>query len=473
MIHIFDKYVSVVNETDPIKYTGVVKRVRGMLIESTGPQAVIGEVCQIILSRGNIPVYAEVVGLDGTTVQLMSYSDIQGIEIGCMVIASGSVLSVPVGDMLLGRVLDPLGKAADSKGEIVSPLHYPVIASPPDPMKRRPISERIVTGVRSIDGLLAVGRGQRLGIFAGSGVGKSTLLGMIARNTNADINVIALIGERGREVVDFIENDLGPEGLKRSVVIVATSDQSPIARIRGAYVATAVAEYFRDQGKDVMLMFDSVTRFAKAQREIGLAIGEPPATRGYTPSVFETLPKLLERSGTSDKGSITGFYTVLVDGDDMDEPIADAVRGILDGHIILSRKLAQRYHYPAVDVLASISRLANRVSGPVSKKAAGYIRRLMAVYSESEDMINVGAYQKGSNPAIDEAISHHDKIETFLNQEVSDPATISTTLKAMALVSDMEIPEEEALIHGPGAHHKYNATAESADIYEQSDWQDG
>jgi len=472
MIDIFDKYVSTVEETDPIKYTGVVNRVRGMLIESNGPQAVIGEVCQILLSRGNIPVFAEVVGLDGTTVQLMSYSDVQGIEIGCAVIASGSVLSVPVGDMLLGRVLDALGKAADNKGEVVSSRHYPVIAAPPDPMKRKPISERIVTGVRAIDGLLAVGRGQRLGIFAGSGVGKSTLLGMIARNTNADVNVIALIGERGREVVDFIENDLGPEGLKRSVVIVATSDQAPIARIRGAYVATAVAEYFRDQGKDVMLMFDSVTRFAKAQREIGLAIGEPPATRGYTPSVFEMLPKLLERSGTSDKGSITGFYTVLVDGDDMDEPISDTVRGILDGHIILSRKLAQKYHYPAIDILGSISRLANRVSGPVTKKAVGYVRRLMAVYSESEDMINVGAYQKGSNPAIDEAILHHDKIEKFLNQEVSDPAPITGTIKSLGEVADMAIPDEEVALHGSGTHHKYASASESADKYEQNDWQE-
>lgn len=472
MIDIFDKYVSAVEETDPIKYTGIVTCVRGMLIESNGPQAVVGEVCQIILSRGNEPVFAEVVGLEGTTVQLMSYSDVQGIEIGCMVIASGSVLSVPVGDALLGRVLDAMGKSYDGKGEVVAPLHYPAIASPPDPMKRRPISERIVTGVRAIDGLLAVGRGQRLGIFAGSGVGKSTLLGMIARNTNADVNVIALIGERGREVVDFIENDLGPEGLKRSVVVVATSDQSPISRIRGAYVATAVAEYFRDQGKDVMLMFDSVTRFAKAQREIGLAIGEPPATRGYTPSVFETLPKLLERSGTSDKGSITGFYTVLVDGDDMDEPISDAVRGILDGHIILSRKLAQKYHYPAIDVLASISRLANRVSGAVTKKAAGYLRRLMAVYTEAEDMINVGAYQKGSNPAIDEAIARHEKIESFLNQEVSDPAPIHATLDAMGKLADMEIPKEEYLFPGPGAPHKYPEAQKAPDAVEQGDWQE-
>lgn len=472
MIDIFDKYRTAVEETDPIKYTGIVSRVRGMLIESNGPQAVVGEICQIILSRGNDPVYAEVVGLSGTTVQLMSFADVNGIEIGCTVIASGTVLSVPVCDMLLGRVLDSLGRAADGLEEVVSPVHYPAIASPPDPMKRRPIEDRIVTGVRSLDSLLAVGRGQRLGIFAGSGVGKSTLLGMIARNTNADVNVIALIGERGREVVDFIRNDLGPEGLKRSVVIVATSDQSPLARIRGAYVATAVAEYFRDQGKDVMLMFDSVTRFAKAQREIGLAIGEPPATRGYTPSVFETLPKLLERSGTSDKGSITGFYTVLVDGDDMDEPISDTVRGILDGHVVLSRRLAQRYHYPAIDVLASVSRLANRVSGAVTKKAAGYIRRLMAVYDEAEDMIHVGAYQKGTNPAIDEAIAHHDKIETFLCQDVTDPAPISDTLARMGEVADMKIPEEEATAHGPGSHAKFIPASESADRYEQNEWQE-
>ncbi|MCD1653237.1 FliI/YscN family ATPase [Treponema zuelzerae] len=472
MIDLFNKYVEAVEEADPIKYTGSIIRVKGMLLESRGPQAVIGEVCLIHLSRGNDPVFAEVVGLDGTTVQLMSYDDIQGIEVGCKVTASGSVLTVPVGNMLLGRVLNAMGKAADQGDEIVSSLRYPVIASPPDPMKRRPISDRIVTGVRAIDGLLAVGRGQRLGIFAGSGVGKSTLLGMISRNTNADINVIALIGERGREVVDFIENDLGPEGLKRSVVVMATSDQSPVARIRGAYVATAIAEYFRDQGKDVMLMFDSVTRFAKAQREIGLAIGEPPATRGYTPSVFETLPRLLERSGTSDKGSITGFYTVLVDGDDMDEPISDTVRGILDGHIILSRKLAQKYHYPAIDVLASISRLANRVSGPVTRKAVGYIRRMMAIYAESEDMINVGAYQKGSNPSIDEAISNHSNIEGFLTQEVSDPAPILDTLNRLGAVSSMQIPDDEKTLHGPGASQKYVQSSESAQAYDQSDWED-
>ena len=444
MIDIFEKYRTAVEELDPIRYTGVVTRVRGMLIESSGPQVVVGEVCQIMLSRGHAPIFAEVVGLDGGTVQLMSYGDVQGIEIGCTVIASGSVLSVPVGKHLLGRVLNAMGKAADDGPEILSSVHYPALASAPDPMKRTTITRRIVTGVRALDGLLAVGRGQRLGIFAGSGVGKSTLLGMIARNTNADVNVIALIGERGREVVDFIKNDLGPEGLKRSVVVAATSDQSPIARIRGAYVATAIAEYFRDQGNDVMLMFDSVTRFAKAQREIGLAIGEPPATRGYTPSVFELLPKLLERSGTSDKGSITGFYTVLVDGDDMDEPISDTVRGILDGHVILSRKLAQKHHYPAIDVLSSISRLANRVSGAKSREAAARIRRMMAVYDDAEDMIAVGAYQKGSNPAIDESMEHHPKIENFLCQEVGDTAPIGETLAQLAAVADIEIPPEEA-----------------------------
>ena len=290
-------------------------------------------------------------------------------------------------------------------------------------------------------------------------------MGMIARNTSADVNVIALIGERGREVNDFLEHDLGPEGLKHSVVVTATSDTSPLARIRGAYTATAIAEYFRDQGKDVMLLFDSVTRFAKAQREISLAIGEPPATRGYTPSVFEVLPKLLERSGTSAKGSITGFYTVLVDGDDMDEPISDAVRGILDGHIVLNRKLAQRGHYPAIDVLGSISRLANRVAGECSKKAAQYMRKLMAVYAEAEDMIQVGAYQKGSNPAIDEAIEHHDKIETFLQQEVNDPAPIEKTLEQLSAITHIDIPTEESFQAGAGAAKKYLMPSEAADLY--------
>ncbi len=448
MKNILDKYLSTVKRTDTIHYTGHVTAVRGMLIESRGPQSVMGEICTIRVSnkddeRGYTPVLAEVVGLHDTTVQLMAYGETKGIELGCDVIASGSVLQVGVGNELLGRVIDATGRACDNKGELITDVWYPAVASPPPAMERKQITQRIVTGVRSIDSLLAVGKGQRLGIFAGSGVGKSTLLSMIARNTNADVNVIALIGERGREVIDFLQRDLGEEGLKRSVVVSATSDQSPIARLRGAYVATAVAEYFRDQGKDVMLMFDSVTRFAHAQREIGLAAGEPPAQRGYPPSVFELMPKLLERSGTSQKGTITAFYTVLVDGDDMDEPISDKVRGTLDGHIVLSRKLAQAYHYPAVDVLASISRLANRVSGPKTKDACGIIRKHMAVYAESEDLITVGAYQKGSNPQIDEAIDKHPAIEEFLIQEENDPSPVSNTLKRLGKLAGIEIPPEE------------------------------
>ena len=440
---IFTKYMERVEQTETVHYIGSVIRVRGKLVESRGPQAVIGEICKIAIPSAGTHVLAEVVGLYDTTVQLMAYGDTKGIEIGCTVTASGSVLQVAVGRQLLGRVLDAVGKAYDKKGEIAASTFYPAIASPPDPLDRTPVNKRIVTGVRAIDSLLAVGKGQRLGIFSGSGVGKSTLLGMIARNTNADVNVIALIGERGREVVDFLQRDLGEDGLKRSVVVVATSDQSPIARLRGAYTATAVAEYFRDQGKDVMLMFDSVTRFARAQREIGLAIGEPPAQRGYTPSVFETLPKLLERSGTSQKGSITGFYTVLVDGDDMDEPVSDTVRGILDGHIVLNRKLAQAYHFPAIDVLASISRLSKRVTGPQTQKAVAAIRRSMAAYAQSEDMITVGAYQKGSNAEVDAAIELHPAIENFLMQEEAEKTTIEKTLTDFGKLAGIEIPADE------------------------------
>jgi flagellum-specific ATP synthase len=345
--------------------------------------------------------------------------------------------------MLLGRVLDAMGNPVDDKGSVASTSVYPALTNPPDPLKRKRVTERITTGVRAIDGLLAIGKGQRMGIFSGSGVGKSTLLGMIARNTTADVNVVALIGERGREVNDFIENDLGPEGLARSVLVVTPSNSPPLSRLRGAYVATAIAEYFRDQGKDVMLLFDSVTRYARAMREIGLAIGEPPAQRGFPPSMFDQMPKLLERSGTSDKGSITGFYTVLVDGDDMDEPVADTVRGILDGHIVLSRDLAQSYHYPAIDVLQSVSRLASHVCGPATKDAAGEIRRNMAAYARAEDLINVGAYHAGSNPEIDEAIEKHVPIKDFLIQDVDEPSTLEETLSGMAGITGVDIPEEE------------------------------
>ena len=453
MNSIFSKYIETMGNTDPIKCVGHIIRVQGLLIESRGPQAIIGEICRIEINpyqqNSKTFIQAEVVGLRDEIVQLMAYGETGGIEIGCRVIASGASLDVAVSAKLLGRVLNHLGKPIDGRGEIDSLIRYPALANPPDPYRRPRIKERISTGIRAIDGLLAVGRGQRLGIFSGSGVGKSTLLGMIARNTSADVNVIALIGERGREMNEFIANDLGSEGLARSVIVVTPSNSPPLARLRGAYVAQAVAEYFRDQGMDVMLLFDSLTRFARAQREIGLASGEPPATRGYPPSMFDSMPKLLERSGASEKGTITGFYTILVDGDDMDEPVSDTVRGILDGHLILSRNLAQRYHYPAIDVLASISRLANTVSGPQTKKAAGALRRLLADYADSEDLINVGAYKMGSNAKIDEAISRLEDIEKFLIQAVEEKSTVPETLKKLGEIVDISIPQDEMEVYIP------------------------
>jgi flagellum-specific ATP synthase len=446
-LEMMSKYLETAEKTDPVKCSGHIVKVQGLLIESRGPQAVIGEMCRIEVPKGRGIIHAEVVGLRDDTVQLMAYEETDGIEVGCRVVASGSRLEVPVSDKLLGRILDCMGNPVDGKGGIDAVFRYPALANPPDAASRPRILRRLSTGVRSIDGLLTIGRGQRMGIFAGSGVGKTTLLGMIARNTNADVNVVALIGERGRELNDFIANDLGPGGLARSVLVATPSNSPPLARLRGAYVATAVAEYFRDQGLDVMFLFDSVTRFARAQREIGLASGEPPATRGYTPSVFDSMPKLLERSGNSEKGSITGFYTVLVEGDDMDEPIADTVRGILDGHIVLSRRLAQAYHYPAVDVLESVSRLMPKVSGPVTNKAAGYIRRLMADYAGAEDLINVGAYHGGTNPAIDEAIVKRQAIESLLVQEVEEKSSMAETLKMIAGIAGMEIPPQEIGIY--------------------------
>jgi flagellum-specific ATP synthase len=440
---LIEKYLETAEQVDPIKCVGRVVKVQGLLIESLGPAAIIGEVCRIEAPRGRGVIHAEVVGLRNEIVQLMAYEELEGIEVGNRVIASGRRLEVTVSPELLGRVLDSMGRAADGRGNIASPVRYPVIANPPEPLKRKRVTQRISTGVKAIDGFLTAGRGQRLGIFSGSGVGKSTLLGMIARNTNADVNVIALVGERGREVNDFIENDLGPGGLARSVLVVTPSNSPPLARLRGAYTATAVAEYFRDQGMDVMLLFDSVTRFARAQREIGLAAGEPPATRGYPPSMFDSMPKLLERCGASDRGTITGFYTILVDQDDMDEPVADTIRGILDGHIVLSRALARRNHYPAIDVLASISRLAPVVSGPVTNKAAGLIRRLMAVYAKAEDLINVGAYHAGTNPAVDEAAAKREAIENFLIQSVDEPSSLADTLRMMGEIAGMTIPPEE------------------------------
>ncbi|MFP4068155.1 MAG: FliI/YscN family ATPase [Spirochaetaceae bacterium] len=423
----FDKYQAVIEKTETIKQIGRVERVQGLLIRSLGPQAFVGELCRIAIPRVERTVWAEVVGVHGRHVDLMPFTETDGIEVGAAVVGTGETLSVAVSDKLLGRVLDGRGRPIDGKGDIGSAEFQSIFNTPPDVLERETINDQIVTGIRAIDGLVAAGKGQRLGVFSGSGVGKSTLIGMIARNTNADVNVIALIGERTREVKDFIRNDLGAEGLARSVVVVSTSNTPPLARLRGAFVAVSVAEYFRERGKNVMLLFDSVTRFARAQREIGLAAGEPPATRGFPPSVFSLLPRLLERCGTSDQGTVTGFFSILVEGDDLDEPISDAVRGILDGHIVLSRRLAQRSHYPAIDVLGSVSRLATKVQRPQVQEATNYVRRMMATYAESEDLINVGAYQRGSNREVDEAIDRIPQINAFLRQRIDEKAPLPDT----------------------------------------------
>lgn len=438
----FSKYIKTVEDFDPIAYIGYVSAVTGKQIVSNGPVARIGEICTIKFKNGK-EIFAEVVGLDKKQVLLTPYGDTEGIEIGCEVVGSGKTLQVPVGMSLLGRTIDATGKPCDGLGELLPETYYPALNVPTDPMKKKPINRRITTGVRSIDAMLTCGKGQRIGIFAGSGVGKSTLLGMIARNTDAEINVVGLIGERNREVLDFINNDLGKEGMKRSVVVVATGDQPAICRLRAAYVCTAIAEYFRDQGKDVFMMVDNVTRFAKAQLEIGIANGEPPTASGYPASVYSMIPALMERTGTSDKGTITAFYAVLVDGDDMDDPIADCVRGVLDGHIVLSRKLASAYHYPAVDVLPSISRLQRRVTGPFTKKAYARIRGLMATYQNNALMINSGMYTKGDSAAIDEAIDKYDEIEEFLKQDEYEKCTMEDTLNKLGVVSGIEIPKEE------------------------------
>lgn len=427
-----DKYTKALQNKQLLCFKGQVTKVVGLTIESNGPETRIGELCRIINPRMGKEVLAEVVGFRDKSVLLMPLGEMAGIAPGNRVIAAGRELSVSIGEGLLGRVLDGLGNPIDGKGRILTSGFYPVDNMPPNPMTRPRIQQVLPLGVKCIDSLLTVGKGQRMGIFAGSGVGKSTLIGMIARNTKADINVIALIGERGREVRDFLERDLQEEGLKRSVVVVATSDQPALIRKTGAMVATAIAEYFRDQGKDVLLLMDSLTRFSMAQREIGLSVGEPPVSRGYTPSVFSIMPKLLERSGTSDKGSITGLYTVLVDGDDMTEPITDTARSILDGHIVLSRQMAHRNHYPAVDVLGSISRVMSDIVGDAHKKTAGEIRKNLAVYREAEDLINVGAYVKGSNAEIDRAIEVIQGINAFLTQETDERFNFQTTLELMS-----------------------------------------
>ena len=427
----FDYVYSVLDDIVTIKPKGKISKIVGLTIESEGPPAEISEICVIKSSKNPKTVLAEVVGFRDKTMILMPLGDMEDLGPGWDVEATGKKLTTPVGTELLGRVLDGLGSPIDDKGPLNTKLRYPIFNDPPNPVERPVISKPLPMGIKAIDALLTCGVGQRLGIFAGSGVGKSTLLGMIARNTKADINVIALVGERGRELNSFINKDLGEEGLKRSVIVVSTSEKPPLVRTRAAFTATAIAEYFRDQGANVLLMRDSVTRFAMAQREVGLAAGEPPVTRGYTPSVYATLPKLLERAGTSSKGTITGIYTVLVDGDDLNEPISDAVRGILDGHIVLSRELANRNHYPAIDVMASISRLMSDIVNPHHKKLAGKVKNILSVYKEAEDLINIGAYVKGNNPQIDEAIKYIDKIENFLLQEVSEKLDFDETLKAL------------------------------------------
>jgi flagellum-specific ATP synthase len=426
-----EHYISILDDFQPIKKHGKVVQVIGLTIESKGPNARIGEICFLYPSLNEQPIEAEVVGFKENHVLLMPLQDISEIGPGCLVVATGKPMQIKVGTSILGKVLDGRGNLLNNEGFPKGLKNYSTNNSPPNPLTRPRISKQMEVGVRTIDGLLTVGQGQRIGIFAGSGGGKSTLMGMIARNTEAEINVIALIGERGREVRDFIERDLGPEGLKRSVVVVATSDQPPLQRIKGALTATAIAEYFREQGKNVMLMMDSVTRFAMAQREVGLAIGEPPTSKGYTPSVFALLPKLLERSGTSDKGSITAFYTVLVDGDDMNEPIADAVRGILDGHIVLDRKLAQKGQFPAINLLASVSRVMNEIVSEEHQHAAREFKRFLASYEASEDLINIGAYKKGSNKEIDQAIKLQPFIQEFLRQGVYEQPTLSETLQLL------------------------------------------
>lgn len=411
-----EKYRQLLNKSYE-EHLGKVVKVVGLTVESIGPDAKLNDLCEIHVKGSDHVVKADVVGFRDDRVLLMPYGNVDGVGLGSKVVNTKAPLQVPVSNEMLGATLNGLGDPIDGSEYEISDC-YSVEAEPPDPLKRQLIDEVLPLGVKAVDGLITVGKGQRIGIFAGSGVGKSTLMGMFARNTKADINVIALIGERGREVREFIERDLGEDGMKRSVVVVATSDKPALIRKKAAQTATAIAEYFRDQGKDVLLMMDSLTRFSMAQREIGLASGEPPVSRGYPPSVYSEMPKLLERAGKASKGSITGLYTVLVDGDDFNEPITDTARGILDGHIMLSRKLGHKNHYPAIDILQSISRVMSSIVGKDHKEAAGKLKNVLATYNEAEDLINIGAYKSGSNPEIDYAISKIKEVNEFLMQDV-------------------------------------------------------
>ncbi len=415
------RYEHILKRVNPIRVNGKVSEIVGLMVEGNGPAASIGDVCGIVPVNGELPLEAEVVGFKSGRVLLMPLESIQGLGPGCKILSMGRKASIGVGTELLGRVIDGMGNPIDNKGPIRFEDEYPIYADPINPLDRGRITEPMDMGIRAINGLFTCGKGQRMGIFAGSGVGKSVLMGMIARNTKADVNVIGLIGERGREVREFLEKNLGEEGLARSVVVVAASDMHPLIRMRAAYVATTVSEYFRDQGKDVLLMVDSLTRFAMAQREIGLSVGEPPTTKGYTPSVFSMLPKLLERSGIVEGvGSITGLYTILVEGDDFNEPISDAARSILDGHISLSRALANKNHYPAIDALGSISRVMIDIVDEEHKKKANDLLNILATYKKAEDIINIGAYVSGSNPGIDYAVKMVERVDAYLRQNIGE-----------------------------------------------------
>lgn len=426
-----NNYKDIINKTTMMRYLGKVIQIIGLIIEADGPKGSIGDLCYISTNEKENYISAEIVGFKEDRILLMPLGTMEGLRPGANVINTGSSMKIQVGPQLLGRVLDGLGRPIDNLGEINSQSLYSTQAEVINPLKRSLIREPLSLGIRSVDGFNTIGKGQRVGIFAGSGVGKSTTLAMMAKNTSADLNVIALIGERGREVREFIETTLGSEGMKRSIVIAATSEQPALVKIKAAFVAMSIAEYFRDQGKDVLFMLDSVTRIAMAQREVGLAVGEPPATRGYTPSVFALMPKLLERAGSNDKGTITGLFTVLVEGDDFNEPISDTARSILDGHIMLSRDLAHKNHYPAVDVLQSVSRVMNDVVSKEHKDAAGKIRTLLAAYRKNEDLINIGAYVKGSDAVTDRAIALMDSINFFLRQAVDEPMLYDDTVAAL------------------------------------------
>ncbi len=433
----FERYDALL-ERSFVRHLGKVAKVVGLTIESIGPAAKLNDLCLIRSNSVSGVVKAEVVGFRDDRVLLMPYDNVEGVGLGSWVENTGAPLQVPVSDELLGKVLDGVGEPMNAMDISEDCARYSVEASPPDPLSRQIIDEVLPLGVKAVDGLMTIGKGQRIGIFAGSGVGKSTLMGMFARNTKADINVIALIGERGREVREFMERDLGEEGMRRSVVVVATSDKPALIRNKAAKTATAVAEYFRDQGKDVLLMMDNLTRFSMAQREIGLASGEPPVSRGYPPSVYAEMPKLLERAGNSDRGSITGLYAVLVDGDDFNEPISDTARGILDGHIVLSRSMAQKNHYPAIDVLQSISRVMSSVADENHKRIAGILKNVLATYKEAEDLINIGAYKAGSNRNIDYAIEKIDAVNEFLMQGTHEKFTFEESVSLMTDIFEVK-----------------------------------